>query len=227
MKLQKIKKFLMNNLYILWSSFFIVWTAFWAYTTYLISSQYSTNLWSYGNVVSFTWATWNEWYYVNNKDNSSIIWNYFKWYYYDSVYWYFKLDWSTDSSENVKIVWSTTACSTGYGYKLWWKAYSEMSGYIDFNYNSNTFVYYCLDDWKLHWKAYWQYIWYQDFEWIDISLVVDVVSLVEKVSNTDIFQNDTTNVDNTNSLTPEELQSLWWNIIQFDERKESIFYIIK
>ncbi|MDD2870498.1 MAG: hypothetical protein PHS49_00780 [Candidatus Gracilibacteria bacterium] len=227
MKKQQIKKFFVNNIYIVITSFFILGTVFGAYTSYQISPQLATNTGSYDNVISFTGTIGNEGYYVNNKDNSSIIGNYFKGYYYDDVYGYFKLDWSTDSIENVKIVGSTTACSTGYGYKLGGKAYSEMSGYIDFNYNSNTFVYYCLDDGKLHGKAYGKYIGYQDFEGIDINIVVDVVSLVEKVSNTSLFQNDTTNVDSINNLTPEERQALGGNIIQFDDKKESIFYIIK
>lgn len=227
MKTQKINKFLQVNLYLVILSFFVVWTVFWAYTSYMITPQNALSQWSYNSIISFTWSTWKEGYYVNDKDNSSIIWNYFKWYYFDNVYWFFKLDWSSNSTDNVRILWSTTACSTWYGYKLWWKAYSEKVWFIDFNYSADTYVYYCLDDKKLHWKAYWKYIWTQSFEWIQVDVVVDVVDLVEKVNNTTIFKNDTTQIEKSTTLSQEEIKTLWWNLIQIDEKSESIFYIIK
>jgi len=206
--------------------FFTIWTVFWSYTSYLITTQSSTNIWAYDSVVSFTWEAGKEWYYVNNDDNSAIITNYFSWYYYDSVYWYFKLDWSSDNTENVRIIWSTSMCNSWYWYKLWWKAYSELSGYIDFNYNLSTFVYYCLDDGKLHWQSYWRYIGYQDFEWIEIWVVTNIVDLIEKVSSA-LFTNDTTDIEKSTTVNNEDIETLWWDLIQIDDKKESLFYIIK
>ena len=227
MKKQKIKKILRKNIFFVMISFFIVWTVFWAFTSFLISSQYSTDLWSNNSVISFTWTVWNEWYYVNEENNSTVIWNYFKWYYYDSLFWFFKLDWSSNTEENVKVASSTSLCDGGYWYKLSWKAYSEISWYIDFSYNSTTFVYYCLGDWLLHWTAYWKYIWFQNFDWIQVSLVADVESLIEKVNNDTIFINDTTNIETSTTITGEEIETIWWDLIQIDEKRESIFYIIK
>lgn len=226
MKRQKIKKFLETNIYATIILFFFIWSVFWAYNSYIISPQISTQLWSYDSSISFTWSVWNEWYYVNDKDNSAIIWNYFKGYYYDSLFWFFKLDWSSNAGDNVRIIGSTTKCVNWYWYKLWGKAYSQVSWYIDFGYDNNTFVYYCLSDKKLHWTAYWKYIWYQSFDWIQIDVSVDVPSLVEKVKN-DLFRNDTTNIENSTILSQDEIKSLWWNLIQIDDTKESIFYIIK
>ncbi len=227
MKKQKIKKILINNIFFVSVSFFIVWIVFWAFTAYLITPQYSTWLWSNNSVISFTWTTNNEWYYVNDDNNSSIIWNYFQWYYYDNLFWFFKLDWSTNPDDNVKIESSTSLCWTWYWYRFSWEAYSEISGYIDFNYNSTTFVYYCLDDWELHWTAYWKYIWFQDFEWIAILIVPDVISLIEKVNNDWLFQNDTSDIEKSTTITSEEIETVWWDLIQIDPKKESIFYIIK
>lgn len=225
-KQNKIKKILKRNIFLMILFFFIIWTVFWAFTSTLINIQTSTGTGSNNSKISFSWWI-DAWYYVNDEDNSAIIGNYFEWYYYDNLFWFFKLDWSSNPNDNVRIVWSTSLCSTGYWYKLWWKAYSEISGYIDFNYNSTTFVYFCLDDWKLHWTSYWKYIWFQDFNWIQIWIVVDIVDLIEKVNNDTIFKNDTTSIEKSTTITSEEIETIWWDLIQIDERKESIFYIIK
>jgi hypothetical protein len=231
MKKQKLKKIIKKNIVWVLFSFFIIWSVFWAFTSYLITTQSATELWSNNSIVSFTWSVWNEWYYVNDWDNSAIIWNYFTWYYYDSLFWFFKLDWSSNPNENVRISWSTSICSTWYWYKLEWKAYSEISWYIDFNYNSSTFVYYCLDDGKLHGTAYWKYIWYQDFEWIQVEVVNSVTDLTNNVSWS-LFINDTTNINNSIVWWWwEEIiwwwTVLWWNVNQLIDTNESIFYIIK
>ncbi len=63
--------------------------------------------------------------YYNLWDNSAVIGNYFSGFYYDDIFGYFQADWSSNAWENVRIVSSTTACTTGYGYKLWWYSYSE------------------------------------------------------------------------------------------------------
>lgn len=225
MKKQKIKKFFMRNIFVILSSFFIFWAVFWSFTSYLITSQYSTSVWSNNSIISFTWTATKEWYYINNEDNSAIIGNYFEWYYFDSLFWFFKLDWSANQYENVRITDSTDACTTWYWYKLWWKAFSEQAWYIDFDYNSSTFVYYCLDDGKLHGTAFSDYIWFQDFEWIWVSIVNSITDLTQNVSDS-LFMNDTTTV-NISSSSLDWIETLWWNITQTDVYKESIFYIVK
>ncbi len=231
MKKQKVKKFFRRNFYIWFISIFLFWTVFWAYTSFLIDSQLATKKGSFDSIISFSWTTGREWYYVDDEDNSAIINNYFKWYYYDSLFWFFKLDWSSDKNENVKIIDSTDKCETGYWYKLWWKAYGDSAWYIDFNYNDSTFVYYCLDDWELLGTAYWKYIWFQGFDWIKISVVNSIEDLAQTVSH-DIFINDTTKITeptyNISEWWPTDWwTSIWWNIYQIDANKESIFYIVK
>lgn len=227
MKKQKIKKFFKRHIFSIIVSFFLFWTVFWSYTSLLIVSQQADNVWSNNSQVSFTWTTDKEWYYVNNKENSAIINNYFEWYYFDNLYWFFKLNWSSDKYKNVRIVDSTWKCSTWYWYKLWWKAYSENGGYIDFNYGLNTFVYYCLDTWTLHWSAYSSYIWYQSFEWISISVVNSITDLTNNVNKKTVFENDSSHINEPTSSNPTWFTKLGWDIYQIDVTKESIFYIVK
>ena len=239
MKKQKIKKhfkkFFKKHFYFASTLFFITGTVFWAFTSTLITPQTSTEVWSNNNEISFTWSSWNQGYYVNEWDDSAIIGNYFEGYYYDSLYWFFRLDWSSNKSENVRIIWSTTACATWYWYKLGWKAYSENAWYIDFNYNSSTFVYFCASDGKLHGTAYSEYIWFQDFEWIIVWVVSGSVptNLTEKVENDTVFVNDTSNIDESTTSSPAwtewwtVIETFGWDFIQFDPKKESVFYIIK
>jgi len=148
---------------------------------FLINPTTSTTPWSFNSIVSFTWTIidWKQWYYINDGENSAVIWNYFKWYYFDSLHWYFKLDWSSNKNENVRIVDSTNKCSNSYWYKLAWKAYSENAWYIDFNYNNDTYVYWCRSDKKLHWFAYNKYTWYQNFDWVSIDVITDIISDVK------------------------------------------------
>ena len=246
MKKQKIKKIFKKNMIPILFLFFTMWTVFWAFTSYSIPIQSSSWTWSNWSIISFSWSysSWyyiknwlledisltvsivGSWFYVNSWDNSSIIWNYFKWYYYDSLYWYFKLDRSNNTYDNVRVIGSTTLCSSGYWYKLWWKAYSEVSGYINFNHSLSRFVYYCLDDEKLHWYAYWKYIWYQNFEWIWLSFVNDIADLFQN-NNSNKFDNDTSIINVSREFIEEELDLLWWEINQVDPSRESIFYIIK
>ena len=92
--------------------------------------------------------------YINKDNDSDIIGNYFKGYYYDTVLGFFELDWSLDASQNVRIVSSTDKCSSGYGYKVAGYAYSTVAGFIQFDYSSDIYVYYCEVDKKLHGHAY-------------------------------------------------------------------------
>ena len=164
--------------------------------------------------------------YWNAGNNSTVIGNYFKWYYHDSVFWYFKLDWSTDSSENVNITKSTSACSTWYGYKLGWYAYSEYFWFMDFDYNSNIFVYYCVDDNELHGHAYNDNIWFQNFEGIVFDVLPNVGTITENTS-TGVFVNDNTKINFPNFWDGNINSYISGDMIQLEDDKESIFYIIK
>ena len=207
----------------------------------LISQQSSSNLWSNNSTISFsTWWISKSTYYVNQWNNSTIIWNYLKWYYYDNIFGYFRLDWSNDKNQNVRIVWTTSKCWSWVWYKLWWKAkgvYStggndkESAWFIDFDHNSSTFVYYCESDKKLHWKWYSRWIWYQDFEWIWFEILSDWTSTTTFTWAIDIFLNDTTDVNIIEVFTWSNsnvwIDKILWEQFKFDTTQESIFYIIK
>ncbi len=232
-KLKLKKKLKFYNRAIIFIVFFLwilVWTVFWAlYTESEILPDDAELRWSSYSLISFTWTVNREWFYVNKDNDSTIIWNYFKWYYYDSTFWFFKLDWSSNSEENVRVVWSTDKCSW-YGYRLGGKAKWTYAWFINFWYDSNTYVYYCLDDWMLHWTAYGEYVWYQDFEWISLEIVPTVEDLIEKVSD-DVFVNDDTSIDQIKWTATETsnagYEQIWWDIFRINDERESIFYIIK
>lgn len=160
------------------------------------------------NVYFSTWSTIQTKYY-NKDNNSDIVWNYLSGSYYSTIYWYFDFI-------DVRFVGSTSKCSSWYGYKLDGKAYSESVWYIDFWYNSNTFVYYCMNDKKLYWKAYMQAIWEQIFDWITFEILWDINSSSYTPSKDTIFVNNTTIIF---SNTPEITWKKYW--------QESIFYIWK
>lgn len=243
MKKQKIKKLLKLYKKIIITLVFLLWFGVWTifgvlFTEYEITAQTATWTWSYNSKVIIEDESTGSWaYYVNQRNNSTIIWNSFSGYYYDSVYWYFKLDWSEDINDNVRIVDSTNKCSTWYWYKLDWFALWWWAWFIDFWHNSNTFVYYCLDDNKMYGTAYWKHIWYQDFEWISLEILVDVETLVEHVTEDTIFINDNSKIDdiilptwkisNLPKTSNASNNQLWWDVFNIDDTKESIFYIIK
>jgi hypothetical protein len=57
--------------------------------------------------------------YMNKNNDSDTIGNYLRGYYYDTQFGFFRLDWNMqDTTQNVRVVSSTNACSNGYGYKL-------------------------------------------------------------------------------------------------------------
>lgn len=212
--------------------FFSIWLSYWAWSIvkWLIQKDVSISPWAYNSTITFTNEPWKETYYVNSWNNSAIIWDYFKGYYYDSIFWYFKLDWSNEKNDNVRIIGSTDKCSTWYGYKFWGKAKSNNAWFIDFNYSNDKFVYYCLDDEKLYWEAYWKYIWIQKFDWIDVK-IVDPDTIDQTIGNTN-FVNDITNITDTNPPVTwidsnKWFENIWWDTYQFDDTDESIFYIIK
>ncbi len=170
--------------------------------------------------------------YINAGNNSTVIWNYLAWYYYDSIFWYFRLDWSNDKSKNVRIIESTERCTTGYGYKLWGKAKSSNSPsgedtawYIDFDYSDSTFVYYCESDQSLHWKAYSETLWFQDFEWIWFQIITEW-NTEFSTGASNVFVNDTSQLDTVSSGS-YSIDTILWEQFKFDTSEESIFYIFK
>lgn len=193
----------------------------------LISPQISNQLWSNNSLNSFsTGGTEKSTYYINQWDNSDILWDYFSWFYYNSLYGFFQLDWSSDITKNVKVVWSTDMCSSWYGYKLGWGAKSETVGLIDFDYSDTVFVYYCVNDGLLHGKAYSNVIWYQSFEWLSFDILPEFTSSLLDATNDKIFVNNSTtifsNLKITNKSTPQIAKK---EAIDYGE--ESIFYIWK
>jgi len=184
---------------------------------------------SNGSIIE-TGAGTSEVAYVNKWNNSTVVWNYFQWYYYDSLLGFFRLDWSSNTSENVRIVGSTGACPSGYGYKLWGYAYSEASGFIDFDYNGSIFVYYCETDKSLHGHAYSELVWFQNFEGIGFEIIPNIWTIAE-VTGTGVFVNDVTNIIDivtyTGATSNYDYNVIWWDIVNLDTTEESIFYIIK
>jgi len=222
----------------LFASFF--WYVYAADTTYdTFSSQTSTGLGSNSSVISTEYyprPSWSWAYYINRWNNSSVIGNYFEWFYFDSMLWYFEFDWSTDDDLNVRIVWSTNVCPGSYGYKLGGYSYSPAFWLMDFDYNESTFVYYCESDWFLRWYARAEFWWFQNFE----GITFDILSFSDVPIETppwddDTFVNPETNIDGsppgwnsstqTNSnFTPNSIQN---DRFEFDVKLESLFYIIK
>ena len=213
---------------------FFVWIASavgWDVISQYIPTQTTSNPGSSSSLISFTASDSNaDAAYINKWNNSTIIWNYFEWYYYDSVFWFFKLDWTDNPRERVSVVSATSACVSSYGYKLWGYAYSEDFWFMDFDYNSDVFVYYCEWDKELHGYAYSKTLWFQNFEWIQFEITPNVWTIVENTS-TWVFVNDTTQIESiqiyTWSTSNFDYNSIWWDINEFDTTKESIFYIIK
>lgn len=193
----------------------------------LLSPQNASELWSNNSLNSFsTGQTDHSTYYINQWDNSDILGDYFSGFYYNSLYWFFQLNWSSDVTKNVKVISSTDACNSWYGYKLGWFAKSETVGLIDFDYNNNVFVYYCVDDGLLHGKAYSDVIWSQSFEGLSFDILPEFTSSLLDASHDKIFVNNSTtifsNLKITNKSTPQIAKK---EAIDYGE--ESIFYIWK
>lgn len=197
----------------------------------IFTSQSASGVWSNNSVISVD-ANLE---YMNKWNNSSIIGNYFRWEYYDSIYGYFTTDWSTNTSQNVRIISSTPKCGTSYGYKLWWYAYSEAYGFIDLDFNSSIFVYYCLWDWELHGYGYSDALWIQNFEGIAFDITSWSTLIPEEPTGTWAFANDDTDITD-NPGDPEEGgaensdysgNSIQGDILEFNTDKETLFYIIK
>jgi len=184
---------------------------------------------SNGSVIQ-TGAGTSEVAYVNKWNNSTVVGNFFQGYYYDTLLGFFRLDWSSNVSENVSIVGSTWACPSGYGYKLWGYAYSETAGLIDFDYSGSVFVYYCEVDKSLHGFAYSDIAWLQNFEGIGFEIIPNIWTIAE-VTGTWIFVNDVTNIVDivtyTWATSNYDYNVIWGDVVNLDATEESIFYIIK
>ena len=95
-------------------------------------------------------------------------------------------------------------------------------------------MYYCLGDKRLHGYSYSEDLWFQNFEGIEFEIEVSSDIIADEPVWTGAFVNDDTeilseeipnsgNADNSN-FTTHTIQS---DIIEFDIKKESLFYIIK
>ncbi len=211
-------------------------------------SQSSTGLWSNNSVIStefYARPSWSGAYYINRWNNSSVIWNYFEGFYYDSILWYFELDWSNNQNENVRIIGSTSLCPNSYWYKLWGYSYSPHFWYMDFDFNQNTFVYYCEEDSSLRWYAYNSFNWFQNFAWIEFDIWAESDVEVTPPAPEETFVNSGTEVDDESvswdteaidAVDPRESKDTNSNFtkntiqndrFEFDVRIESSFFIIK
>jgi len=214
--------FFVNTLVIL----FFLWSA---YAANKVAENIAVQT-SSGTGSSNSQITFLSWAYINTWNNSTVIGNYFQGYYYDSVYGFFHLNWDdAELKNNVHISGSTDKCSSWYGYKLGGYAYSENFGFIDFDYDSASYVYYCLADKQLHGYAYSEIVGFQNFEaiWFEIITSSDITVNPNATSN-DGFTNDSTTVsDSPTSNYQPQPNKIWTDTFEFRDTDESIFYIIK
>ena len=184
-------------------------------------SNGSTVWFSTGGTMTGTTSYWNE------DNDSNVIGNYLRGYYYDTQFWFFKLDWNPlDLTQNIRIISSTDKCSTGYGYRFWGYAQSETVWLINFGYSNEIYVYYCELDKQLHGYAYSEHIGFQNFEGISF----EVIALSQNMTSLPMNSNDPFFVNN-NTMILMGLQSSKTDIqgesISSKKWKEAIFYIVK
>lgn len=86
--------------------------------------------------------------FINKNNDSILAWDYFSGYYYDPEYWIFQMDASPETSKNVQMtsIWvASNLCAPWYnGYKLSGYSYNPDFWFMNFNYDSNHFVYACI-----------------------------------------------------------------------------------
>lgn len=195
-----------------------------------IPSQAAATAWWNNNTVWFSTgstSTWAQYYiqYINRDNDSFILNNYLKGYYYDTQYGFFRLDWnSTNLTENVYISNSTDRCPSGYGYRFDGFAQGIDAGFMDFGYDENTYVYYCESDNKLHGYAYSPDFWLQSFEGIMFSVGSSSTNLASMNTSIDPFF-----VNNSSILLIPDTssQSIQSDVSSSDWGKSTIFYIVK
>jgi hypothetical protein len=203
-----------------------------------IKTQTSTSKGSNNSEITFSNKSTT--YYINKDNNNSPIWDYLKWYYYDSKFWFFRLDWSDTKTKNTRIIWNTDKCSSGNWYKFWGFAYSKYVWYIKFDYNSDIFVYYCENDNKLHWYWYSKHLWFQAFEWIWFKIgLIDTTT--PEIKDDGWFVNDwkTIKNDDTHWTNNWSNENIWgWDRYEIEnatiiewawlfENNKSLFRIIR
>jgi hypothetical protein len=133
---------------------------------------------------------------VNLNSDTIRIWDFFSWYYYDSMHGMFQMDPTTSNSTNdrVKIASSQSwVCpnTTHDGYRLSWYSYSPDFWFVNFNYDTTRYVYVCIakttgqlgntQSSYLGWYAYSPDIGFQNF-WniqVESSVVVGTGSLTQ------------------------------------------------
>jgi hypothetical protein len=242
MKKSKNKKFFLTKiiLFILLSSFFtgvVYWIdVIWDY----IKKQ--SALWKGTNNNQVTFSQQKTTYYINKWDDNILEWNNFVWYYYDHIYWFFRLDWSANNNENIHISSDTVNSTIDWcteWLKLKWKAYSKNVWFIDFNYSTSNYVYYCKDNDTLYWKSYSNTLWSQTFNWIEIEKIVNNNEINSILDNKWISNDTNRIVEDTNNYSNQNWENLniwWWDKYTLEEEiknsnsiKDNVnsFWIIK
>ena len=243
MKKNKKKKFFSKKRFFSKISLVIIFFISLVWITYAIDviwdyikTQISTWTWTNSNKITFSKKKTT--YYINKDDDDILTWDQLRWYYYDNIYWYFRLDWSQDTSKNVYInSWPTNIWSCNEAYSFTWSAYSKYMWYMKFYYDSNNFVYYCKDDKTVYWTWYTQNLWKEIFDWIKINIkekqVID--NITEKVEN----QDDNNYIEDNNSIKNNynwNNNNIWgWDKYKIENTKvgdfnktwENVFWIIK
>jgi len=127
---------------------------------------------------------------INLDNNTDLEWDYFSWFYHDSAYWPFEMQfsafsWNSSNSNWVRITWTIVNDCNNNTTHIWYKldgfSYSPNFWAMDFNYNSSNYVYICVprdensDEISyLWWNAYSELIGTQHFWGIEFEeLYVD------------------------------------------------------
>ena len=235
------KFFLIKIIFFILFIWFLTGTIYWFDIIWdYIKKQFSVGTWTNSNQISF--SNKKTTYYINEWNDNILENNHFVWYYYDNIYWFFRLDWSSNSSNNVhisnEVVTNIGSCNNGL--KLKWKAYSTFVWYIDFNHNSSIYVYYCKDDDTLYWKSYSNTLWTQIFNWIKIKKIEinneinDIIDNKAIVNDNVIIKENTYNSNNNNYYNNNNIW--WWDRFELEKNikeniefknNENTFWIIK
>jgi len=171
--------------------FLTVWFSFSAYWVYTLIdnitwSQESTTQWSVNqNIKTINTGDLS---FMNQWNDTQMIWNFFSWYYYDEAYGVFETD--AVSGQEVRVASASWNCSDGTArYELEWYAYSENFGAVWF---SNTLdganIYICINDDTdspsygesyFDGYAYSDLIWLQSFDGIEFEWYTDIEDVEE------------------------------------------------
>ena len=241
MKKNKKKKFFSKKRFFskIWIfSFITILSLIWVYAIDTIWDyiKTQTSTWTWTNQNKITFSKHKTTYYINKDDDNILIWDMLRWYYYDNIYWYFRLDWSQNSSDNVHITNETVsnwACTEWY--KFSWKAYSKYMWYINFNYSSSIFVYYCKTDNKIYWDTYSTNLWKQNLDWIKINLrekqIIDNIEQKVEIQDDNQYIEDDNTIDWTNKNWNNN--NIWgWDKYEIENSNTekldwNVFWIIK